>query len=221
MGILDRISTLLKSNMNAAIDAMSDPGKEIEQVILDMEEQLRRARGEVRDTLAQEKVQEKKLTALRKSADEWEGRATKAVEAGDDALAKEALGRKAEIDAQVEAAEKSLAEQGAYVDQLSAALKQLEQRLTDVKSRKETLKAKARANKGAGVGGGRAFQEFDRLAGKVDTVEAEAELNEELAVQRHEDEKSRDAERKLNELSKSKDLDDRLAALKAKIDKKD
>ena len=220
MGILDRISTLLKSNLNAAIDSMSDPGKEIEQIILDMEAQLKKARGEVTSTLAQEKLSRKKVESLRQSVADWESRAERAVKVSDDDLAKEALAKKAQVEGELALAERALTDQEAYVDQLSGALKQLEAKLTDVKGRKETLKAKARASKGQGVGTS-AFNEFDRLAGKVDAVDAEAELDEELAAARHEDSKSRDVERKLEDLSKSKDLDDRLAALKAKLDKKD
>src|SRR5262249_2631299 len=46
MGILDRISRLVSSNVNAAIDKMSDPGKQIDQLVIEMEEQLRAARKE-------------------------------------------------------------------------------------------------------------------------------------------------------------------------------
>src|SRR5262249_22610916 len=98
MGILDRISGLIKSNLNAAIDHMSDPEKEIDQLILDMEEQVRRAQKEVRTTLANEKLQRQRVEELERSAASWEDRATRAVGAGDDALAKEALKRKAQVE---------------------------------------------------------------------------------------------------------------------------
>ena len=61
-------------------------------------------------------------------------------------LAKQALLRKAEKETERDEAKKALLDQGAYADQLTAALKALEARLKDVKLRKETLKAKARGN---------------------------------------------------------------------------
>lgn len=221
MGILDRISRLVSSNVNAAIDKMSDPGKEIEQLVIEMEQQLKNARKEVQTALAQEKRARSRAEALAKSSHEWEERAERAVRAGDDNLAKEALARKAQIDAEGQEATAGLVDAQAYAEKLTAALKQLEARIAEVKSRKETLKAKARASKGRGPLGSSALDEFDRLSGKVDAVDAEAELDEELAALRHEDAKSIEVERKLNDLAKNKDLDDRLAALKAKLDKKE
>ena len=156
MGILDRISRLVSSNVNAVIDKMSDPGKEIEQLIIEMEQQLRNARKEVQTALAQEKRQRARAEALAKSSREWEERAERAVRAGDDSLAKEALARKAQIDAEGQEATHGLAEAQGYAEKLTSSLKQLEQRIGEVKLRKETLKAKARASKG---------QNTPRLAG--------------------------------------------------------
>ena len=67
--------------------------------------------------------------------------------AGDDALAKEALLRKAEKEAERAETQKALQEQGVYADQLTQALKALDARLEDIKLRQGTLRAKARANK--------------------------------------------------------------------------
>lgn len=221
MGILDRISRLVSSNVNAAIDKMSDPGKEIEQLILEMEKQLRNARKEVQTALAQEKRSRTRAQELAKSSREWEERAERAVRAGDDGLAREALARKAQVDAEGQEATAGLAEAQGYAEKLTTSLKQLEARIEEVKSRKETLKAKARASKGKNPLGSAAIDEFERLHAKVDVVDAEAELDEELAAARHEDAKSLEVERRLDEMSKNRGLDDRLAALKAKLDKKE
>jgi phage shock protein A len=221
MGILDRITRLVSSNVNSAIDKMSDPGKEIDQLVLDMEGQLRKARLEVQTALAQEKRHRSRAEELLKKSREWEERAERAVRAGDDGLAREALKRKADIDRDGAEATRGLVESTAYAEQLTTALKQLEARIQEVKSRKETLKAKARASRGKNALGSSAIDEFDRLHGKVDAIDAEAELDEELAALRHEDSKSREVEKKLEDMSRNKDLDDRLAALKAKLDKKD
>jgi phage shock protein A len=226
MGILDRMSTLIKSNLNAAIDKMADPGREIDQLVLEMEDQLRRARGEVQSTLATEKRERQRVEALARSGEEWQQRAERAVRAGDDALASEALRRKLEIDGERAAAERTLKEQSDYVDQLTQALRAMEQRVKEVKARKETLKVQARISRDQGRSGGKglgssAFDKFDQLAAGVDAAEAEVALDEELTAARHEDARSREVERKLDALDKGKEIDDRLAALKAKLEKKD
>src|SRR5205823_1478676 len=146
MGILDRISTLISSNVNAAIDKMTDPAKEIDQLVIDMESQVKKARQEVHQTLATEKRHRQRVEELDKSAHGWQERAERAVHAGDDGLAREALKRKGEVELEKGDAERALRDQEAYADQLTAALKALEARVQEVKMKKETLKAKARAS---------------------------------------------------------------------------
>jgi phage shock protein A len=223
MGILGRLSTLIKSNLNSAVDKMSDPGKQIDQLVLEMEEQQRKARGEVQSTMALEKRQKQKCEQLAKSVDEWQGRAERAVQAGDDGLAKEALKRRAEVQLELDEGLRGLHEQRNYAGELTAALKALDVKVKEVKMRKETLKAQARAQKSrdSGTGPTEAFQRFDKLATDVDVKEAELAIDDDLAQATHTDAKSLEVERKLDELGKSGDVEDRLAALKAKLQKKD
>jgi phage shock protein A len=220
MGILNRLSTLIKSNLNAAIDKVSDPGKQIDEIVREMESEARKARGEVQTALASEKRMKQRVEALAKDSEQWEKRAERALVAGDEGLAREALVRKAEVDEQREAAERSCKEQGDYADQLTSALKSLDQKVKEAKLRKETLKAQARAQKSRDTGAETsAFDRFKNIETKADVVEAELALDDELAAERHEDAHSVDVERKLNDLAKNKDLDDKLAALKAKMKK--
>jgi phage shock protein A len=216
MGILGRLSSLIKSNVNDVIDSMQDPAKEIDQMVRDMEESARQARTEVGQCLAEEKKLERRVKDLEGEAADWGKRAETAVRAGDDALAKEALRRKAEKEAERGETQKALQEQGVYADQLTQALKALDARLADIKLRQGTLRAKARASKkGAPLSAKTsAFDDFDRMAGRIDAVEAEAGLDEQLGGQSAE---SAAAERKLNELDAQSSVDDALAELKKKL----
>jgi phage shock protein A len=212
MSILGRLSSLVKSNLNNAIDSMQDPAKEIDQMIRDMEDSAKQARTEVAQCMAEEK----RVTDLEGDATDWEKRAGTAVRAGDDALAKEALLRKAEKEAERAEAQKGLQEQGVYVDQLTQALKALDARLKDIKLRQGTLRAKARANRSGSPLSGKtsAFDDFDRMAGRIDAVEAEASLDEDLGGRT---EASAAAERKLNAMAAESSVDDALAELKKKL----
>jgi phage shock protein A len=216
MGILGRLSSLIKSNVNDVIDSMQDPAKEIDQMVRDMEESARQARTEVAQSLAGVKRLQKRITDLEGEAADWVKRAETAIRAGDDALAKEALRRKAEKDAERGETQKALQEQEVYADQLTQALKALDARLADIKLRQGSLRAKARANKKGSPLSGKtgAFDDFERMAGKIDAVEAEAGLDEQLGGQTAE---SAAAERKLNELAAQSSVDDALAELKKKL----
>lgn len=217
MSILGRLSTLIKSNVNDAIDSMQDPGKEIDQMVRDMDESARDARGEVARCMGEEKRLEKRIEVLGAEAKNWEDRAATAVRAGDDALAREALNRKAASEAERAETAKALQEQSVYVDQLAAGLRALDARVKDVKLRQGTLREKARASKRGGLGGAgktSAFDEFERMSGRIDAVEAEAGLADELSGRTA---ASVDAERRLNELSEKSTVDDALAELKKKL----
>jgi phage shock protein A len=216
MGILDRLSTLVKSNVNDLIDNMQDPGKEIDQLVLDMEDSLRQARSEVATCMAEEKRLQKQVESLEVEAKSWEENAARAVQAGDDALAREALRRKAVKDADRLETQKATTEQKAQVENLVAGLRALELRLKDVKLRQGTLREKARAAKGQSPlsSGTSAFADFERMSGKIDALEAEAGLTDELDGTTAE---QLAAERKLEQLSEDKSVDDALAALKKKL----
>ncbi len=216
MGILGRLSTLIKSNVNDAIDGMQDPAKEIDQMVRDMEDSARQARAEVAGCLGEEKRMQKRVEALDAEIKTWTDRAELAVRSGDDSLAKEALRRRGEKEAERAETQKNLQEQGVYVDQLATALKALEARVKDVKSRQGTLREKARAAKGVSPLSGKtsAFDDFDRMSGKIDAVEAEAGLADELEGRSA---ASLAAERKLDAMATGGAVDDALAALKKKL----
>jgi phage shock protein A len=217
MGILGRLSTLIKSNVNDAIDSMQDPGKEIDQMVRDMEEATRDARGEVASCMVEEKRLQKRSELLGSEMKSWEDRAAVAVRAGDDNLAREALARKASVENERAETSKALQGQAVYVDQLMSGLKALEARVKDVKLRQGTLREKARAAKRGGGAGGigtSAFDDFERMSSRIEAVEAEASLGDELAGRSS---TSIEAERKLNALSAQSTVDDALAELKKKL----
>jgi len=216
MGILDRLSTLVKSNINDLIDHMQDPGKEIDQLVLDMEDATVRAKQEVAACIAGEKLMQKRIADLSAEAATWENQAEKALRAGNEELAKEALRRKATKDADRLEAEKALAEQQVAVEQLKAGLVALDARVKDVKLRQGTLRARARAAHGDNPmsATSSAFGDFDRMSGKIDALEAEGTLTEELSGHSP---AAVAAEGKLRQLSEDQTLDDALAALKKKV----
>jgi phage shock protein A len=166
--------------------------------------------------MAEEKRLGKQSEDLAAEAKSWEEHAGRAVQAGDDALAKEALRRKAQKEADRIEAEKALAEQKVQVESLMAGLRALELRVQEVKLRQGTLREKARAAKGQSPvsTGTAAFADFERMSGKIEALEAEAALTDELRGTTAE---KLATERKLAELDQDKSIDDALAALKKKL----
>src|SRR5437016_4118340 len=91
MGIFDRLSTLIRSNINDLINRAEDPEKMLNQLIVDMRSQLAKAKQQVAAAIADEKRLSAQVDTEKKSAEDWERRAVLAVQEGRDDLAKQAL----------------------------------------------------------------------------------------------------------------------------------
>ena len=99
MKIFSRLADLLKANINDLIDRAEDPEKMVKQIIIDMEEQLQRAVQGLGTVMASEREMEKQLNKSKEESGMWEKRAKDALESGDEDLAKKALARKLDADA--------------------------------------------------------------------------------------------------------------------------
>jgi phage shock protein A len=220
MGILDRMSSLFKSNVNAAIDKVSDPGKQVEQLILEMEEQERLARGETVTAKATQKRAATRITELEKEVRRWTERAEAALNAGDEGLARSALERREAIEADLLEARREHKEAAQYAEELEAALAKLGARVREYRMKKGTIKAKASMGKRHTTvdSSTDAFDDFQRMSDKVEDGEAAVEAEAALA-DLSTTEKDAEVEQKFKKLAAHSSVDDRLAALKKKLEK--
>ena len=188
MGILDRIRTVLKANINALISKAEDPEKMLNQLLMDMNENLLEAKKQVALSIADEKKLERQALENKAQGDEWEKKAMLAVKAGKDDLAKEALLRKQEYDGYAASFQKEYEAQHASVEQLKDALRQLQAKIEEASRKKNLLIARAKRAEAqkqiqqtmGTLGAGSSFDTFDRMTQKVDQIEAEAEAAKEL-----------------------------------------
>ena len=188
MGILDRIRTVLKANINALISKAEDPEKMLNQLIMDMNEQLLEAKKQVALSIADEKKLERQALENKAQGEDWEKKAMLAVKAGKDDLAKEALVRKQEYDGYAASFQKEYESQHASVEQLKDALRQLQAKIEEASRKKNLLIARAKRAEAqkqiqqtmGSLSAGSSFDTFDRMAQKVDQIEAEAEAMKEL-----------------------------------------
>src|SRR5438270_668065 len=93
MALLERVSTLVRANLNDLIDKAEDPEKLIRQVILDMQNQLMQVKTQVAIAIADQHLLEKKDKENAQKSAEWMQRAELAVEKKQDDLARAALER--------------------------------------------------------------------------------------------------------------------------------
>ncbi len=221
MGIFSRLAQLIKSNLNDLISKSEDPEKMLQQVVLDMNNQLVEAKKQVASSIADEKRLAKQFEQEMAHAAEWERRAMMALRAGNEELAKEALQRKKEHDALAETYKDQWTKQKNAVDQLKKALRMLNDKIEEAKRKKNVLiarKKRAEAQKAIqetmhGLKDQSAFETFDRMAGKIDQLEAEAEAAADLQEEYTGDVLAH----KFQTLERGASADEDLAALKRKM----
>src|SRR5438552_17079539 len=91
MGIFDRLSTLIRSNINDLISRAENPEKMLTQLIVDTRTQLAKAKQQVASAIADEKRLSAQAEQAKKLAEDWEKRAVLAVQEGRYDLGKQAL----------------------------------------------------------------------------------------------------------------------------------
>ncbi len=149
MALLERVSTLLRANLNDMIDRAEDPLKMMNQVILDMENQLLQVKTQVAIAVADHHLLErKKEENLAREAD-WMRKAELSLERGDEELARAALERALPCREMASSFNEQVQDQRVQVDSLKAALQKLDAKLSEARAQAELLKAQARRARAA------------------------------------------------------------------------
>jgi phage shock protein A len=216
MGLIDRVSTLVRANLNDLLDRAEDPEKLIRQLLIDMNNQLRQMKEQVAVSIADERRLHQRYQESEATAKEWERKAELAVDKGEDELAKEALARRNSYSESAQGFNEQWQEQSTQVKELKDALQQLESKIQEAEAKKDLLIARSRRAKAetqiretlAGIGKSSAAADFERMEEKVAVQEARAEAAAELD--------SDTLEQKFAVLEQETSLDEDLAALKAR-----
>jgi phage shock protein A len=147
MSLLERVSTLLRANLNDLIEKAEDPERLLKQLILDMENQLLQVKTQVAIAIADQHLLEKKRTEHEYESAEWKRKAELAVAKGHDDLARGALERKLSFDRLSRGFAEQAEDQKLEADTLRQTLHQLEQKLSETRAQCELLIAEHRRAK--------------------------------------------------------------------------
>ncbi len=216
MALLERVSTLIRANLNDLVDKAEDPEKLIKQVILDMQNQLLQVKTQVAIALADQHLLEKKQQENEAAAADWVRRAELAVDKKHDDLARAALERSMSYKQMAESFAQQVADQKLQVESLKAALLKLEQKLVEAQAKSDLLIAQHRRSRAASKASDASAalrmnargQTFDRMKQKVARAEAVSQASSELAADTVDD--------KFALLEKEQEIDRMLAELKAR-----
>jgi phage shock protein A len=216
MALLERVSTLVRANLNDLIDQAENPEKMIKQVILDMQNQLLQVKTQAAIAMADQHVLERRHKETVELEADWMRKADLAVGKEQDALARAALERALSSKQVAAAFAQQVADQKIEVENLRSALDKLEQKLAEAESKSEMLIAQHRRAKvltrsseaRMNISDKSKLATFDRLKTKVQRAEAIGHATAEMA--------NDDIEDKLAALEKDDQVEQLLAELKTK-----
>lgn len=217
MGLLDRISTVLRTNINALLDASEDPRRTLEQVIRDMAEAIAQARGQTAEVIAQEKLIEADYLKNHRLAQEWERKTELALTRGSDDLAREALRRKIDFERNAEMLGRQLAAQQEISAKLKRDLTQLEAKYDEAIRNRDALVARHRTVL--------AQQQVARSSARLNLMDPSSELarmearirGEEARTAAYAEVSELSLDKRLDSLETDTDLDLQLADMKARL----
>ena len=215
MALLERVSTLVRANLNDLVDKAEDPEKMIKQVILDMQNQLLQVKTQVAISIADQHVLAKRKQENEENEKQWRRRAELAGDKGDDALARAALERAMSYQTTTASFQQQVDDQKTQVENLKAALLKLQQKLAEAESKSDVLIAQHRRSRALGkatdaglaMGDDSNSAAFDRMKNKVHHSEATAQARSELL--------SNDVEDRFASLEKQVEIDRLLDELKS------
>ena len=216
MALLERVSTLIRANLNDLIDRAEDPEKMIKQVILDMQNQLMQVKTQVAIAIADQHVLEKKQKENADKETEWMRKAELAVDKKQDDLARAALERSMSYKQMAGSFDSLVADQKAEVDNLKSALHKLEQKLAEAESKSDMLIAQHRRSRALAkasdaqmvIGDKSKVATFERMKSKVRHSEAVSKAKAEMVSDNVED--------RLAALEKEDEIEKLLKEIKAR-----
>jgi phage shock protein A len=224
MGIFDRLSSLLRSNINDLISRAEDPEKMLHQIIIDMRTQLAKAKQQVAGAIADEKRLKDQVDAEYKLAAEWESRAMLAVKEGRDDLAKQALMRNNEHQTHAQGLDATWQQHQAETEKLKNSLRDLNDKIEEARRKKNLLIARQKRSEAqkriaetmSSMSEKSAFEAFARMEERIETNERQLKASIEIEEEFTGDKLAQDF-KQLEKGAVAGSVDVQLLALKQKM----
>ncbi|WP_186173176.1 PspA/IM30 family protein [Burkholderia gladioli] len=221
MSLFDSVSRTLKGLLNDAADSVQDPSRDARQIVRELDDSIARAENSLIEIEAQVATQRSKRDAAADKVRKYEDGAKRALQSGDESLAREALTAQTNAEIERDALAHELEALEPSVDKLKAQIADMRQRRNDLNTRSNILQAKqeiAQAKDVAatalgGIGGKDLSADFQKLEDKValSNARSDARLNS------ADNNSGKALDDKLAALNRGPSVDDRLEALKKQL----
>ena len=230
MGMISRMSTIVKSKMNRLLDNAEDPRETLDYSYEKQMEMLRNVKRGVVEMVATKRRLQLQATKARDNVVKLDDQARRALQAGREDLARTALERKQLALAELEGLDQQIAGLELEQEKLTNAEQRLQAKVSAFRTKKEIIKAQysaaqAQVRIGSALSGlseemGDISLAVERAETKTENLRARAGAIDELATTGVLDDAAMlgggdDIERQLRAVTATSAVEDELAALKA------
>ncbi|MDF5724271.1 MAG: PspA/IM30 family protein [Rhizonema sp. PD37] len=183
MGLIERIQRVFRANLNSFMSSAEDPEKIMEGVVMEMQDNLLQLRQAVAQAIATQKRTERQTAQADSTAEEWYRRAQLALQQDNEPLAREALTKRRAYQVSSTALSTQIEQQKTVVTKMKDDMRKLEQKITEVKTKKDMYIARARSAQASyrlqemlsEVSNTDSLKAFERMEEKVLQLEAKSE----------------------------------------------
>jgi phage shock protein A len=229
-GLWSRFSLIFKAKASKALDRAENPNETLDYSYEQQLQQLQNVKRGIADVTTAKKRLEIQYTSMQQQVDKLDGQARDALKANREDLAREALTRKATVQAQLQDIMGQGQQLEAQQQKLIDGEKTLAAKVESFRTQKEVIKAQYSAAEAqvriseAASGIGENMQDVgmavERAKDKTQQMQARANAVEELTQSGALDDftsSSDDIDRQLREISQGSQVDDELAKMKAEV----
>jgi len=189
MAIFERISDLVRANINDLIDKAENPEKMVKQIIIDMEDQLRKATQSLGTAMGSLNQVKKQLASAQEQSNTWQSKAKSCLEQGNEELAKQALENKVKQDKMVAQYQEMTTSMETQVNQIKEQVDLLKQKLEEARSKQAMLVARSQmadaktkmAKTLGNMDSKSAFAKMDKMEEKIAQKESQADAFSEVS----------------------------------------
>jgi phage shock protein A len=229
-GLMSRLSLIFKAKASKALDRAENPNETLDYSYEQQLQQLQNVKRGIADVTTAKKRLEIQYTSMQQQVDKLDGQARDALKANREDLAREALTRKAAVQAQLQGIMTQGQQLEAQQQKLIEGERALQAKVESFRTQKEVIKAQYSAAEAqvrigeAASGIGSEMQDvglaIERAKDKTQQMQARANAIDELASAGALEDitgAGDDIDRQLAQISQSGQVDDELAKMKAEL----